>query len=366
MRTVVWSRFGAPCLLIALATALAAAGSVGEDVKAESFAVAAYLPDYRLGSAFAANLNASALHLTDLILFSVAPRPNLSERLMLSMCCLSSDHYEMARQARAHKDLQLGHLDNKSDSSSLKLWVTVGGGGRSDQFPLHDSAKGAKLTAALVDLARRELLDGVDLDCEHFTTQQDYLNYMLWVNATAHRLREHGVKVSVALHAGQLAFPDVYDAVDRVHLTTYDMVGAYHADLASTEDAATKLVQSGCPSHKVLLGIPAYSRHQGDSSKVRTFAETFDAAEVSGLNGFDLDALGSNYEGYMGDSPKSVREKVKLAKSLHLGGLFFWELGQDKHDSSVGAPGGVLLEAAATGKVFGALESEESAQDREL
>lgn len=361
------SRFSVSCLLIALTVAFAAAGNEDENAKAkaEPFAVAAYLPDYRLGGAFAEHLNASAVHLTDLILFSVSPRPNLSERLMLSMCCLSSNHYEMARQARAHKDLQEGG-PHENESSSLKLWVTVGGGGRSEQFPLHDSAKGAKLAAALVDLARRERLDGVDLDCEHFTTQQDYMNYMIWVNATAHRLREHNVRVSVALHAGQLAAPDVYAAVDRVHLTTYDMMGEYHADAAAAKDAAIKLIQSGCPSHKVLLGIPAYSRHQADPSKVRTFAETFDAAQASGSNGVDLDELGSSYEGYLGDSPKRVREKVELAMSLQLGGVFFWELGQDKHDSSVGAPGGVLLQAAATGKVYRRYESGDTTRDFEL
>jgi GH18 family chitinase len=50
--------------------------------------------------------------------------------------------------------------------------------------------------------------------------------------------------------------------------------------------------------------------------------------------------------GYRFDSPDDVRAKVEYALRSGLGGVFIWELGQDKRMPGQ-AEGGVLLEAAA-------------------
>jgi hypothetical protein len=92
--------------------------------------VAGYLPDYRSYI----NLNATASHLTDLILFSLQPHP----RGTVDGCCLNSDHYAMGRQA-------------KSLSPSLNLWVTIGGAGRSDAIP----------TIVQAPIKRNQLIEGV-------------------------------------------------------------------------------------------------------------------------------------------------------------------------------------------------------------
>lgn len=61
----------------------------------DNFVVAGYLPDYR----FYINLNATAPHMTDLILFSLEPSTSLS---LKRSCCLGSDHYQKAREAQAY------------------------------------------------------------------------------------------------------------------------------------------------------------------------------------------------------------------------------------------------------------------------
>ena len=48
---------------------------------------------------------------------------------------------------------------------------------------------------------------------------------------------------------------------------------------------------------------------------------------------------------YQVETPSAVAKKVKYAYEAGLGGVFFWELGQDKQSPS--APGGILLQAAA-------------------
>jgi hypothetical protein len=61
----------------------------------ETFAIAAYFPDYRQDF----NVNITAPLLTDLILFSLEPKADAS----LDGCCLKPEDYETARQARAYK-----------------------------------------------------------------------------------------------------------------------------------------------------------------------------------------------------------------------------------------------------------------------
>jgi hypothetical protein len=85
-----------------------------QSVKAREFVVGGYLPDYRAYI----NVNATAQFLTDVILFSVQPSGD--------GCCLGEHHYRLAREAQAYKQEQ-GY-------GSLRLWVAVGGGGRSDLF----------------------------------------------------------------------------------------------------------------------------------------------------------------------------------------------------------------------------------------
>lgn len=74
----------------------------------------AYLPDYRMTY----NVNASANHLTDLILFSIQP----DQQGMINGCCLQKDHYNVASGARDH-------------NNDLKIWVSIGGAGRSTGIP---------------------------------------------------------------------------------------------------------------------------------------------------------------------------------------------------------------------------------------
>lgn len=89
-------------------------------VKGDDFVVAGYLPDYRS----TINVNASALHLTDLMLFSMSPEAVIEEKK--NGCCVGREHFELIRKARAYK--------KEKQNKRLKLWLTIGGGERSDGF----------------------------------------------------------------------------------------------------------------------------------------------------------------------------------------------------------------------------------------
>jgi hypothetical protein len=95
--------------------------------------IAAYLPDYRA----AYNVNASAPHLTDLILFSIQPH----SRGMIGGCCLQPKHFQLGRNVREH-------------NSELRVWVTIGGAGRADAIPAitADAIKRKRLIDAILRL----------------------------------------------------------------------------------------------------------------------------------------------------------------------------------------------------------------------
>mmetsp|Transcript_15904 Transcript_15904/g.34490 ORF Transcript_15904/g.34490 Transcript_15904/m.34490 type:complete len:239 (+) Transcript_15904:295-1011(+) len=132
-----------------------------------------------------------------------------------------------------------------------------------------------------------------------------------------------------------------------------------------------RIVATRCRSRnharQVLLGIPAYARHLRDPSRVKTFGEIYDdeiririrdnenenenesdssaaAAANKDDDGRRLRFLHHSREGYEWDSPARIRAKVDLARQLKLGGIFFWELGQDKITTE--HPSGVLLESS--------------------
>ena len=107
---------------------------------APSFIVGGYLPDYR----FYINVNSTAIHLTDIMLFSLTPESVLKYHAAIKAgdnpspdsggCCLSSNHYEQIRKAKSYKREQQQQPQQQDDVNDLRLLLTVGGGGRSDGF----------------------------------------------------------------------------------------------------------------------------------------------------------------------------------------------------------------------------------------
>lgn len=87
----------------------------------EHLLISAYLPEYRSYI----NVNASSIHLTDLMLFSITPE-TITKRKGTDGCCVSPDHYDLIRQARSYK--------LEKEDKTLRLLLTVGGAGRSNGF----------------------------------------------------------------------------------------------------------------------------------------------------------------------------------------------------------------------------------------
>ncbi|KAL3805782.1 hypothetical protein HJC23_007743 [Cyclotella cryptica] len=342
----------------------------------KTFVLAGYLPEYRSYI----NVNETSIHLTDLMLFSVTPEAVMSS----DGCCLSSDHYDLIRKARSYK--------MEENNEVLRLLVTIGGAGRSNGFanivggnvqlqgkfvneliklcpsrdicvveeePLSQDSipfyytvhKDTESIGSPQKISEHERLDGIDLDFEGIQSIDEWKTYLELIIFVASRLNRHGLMVTVALHPGQFLPPKVCDVVDRVHVMTYDMIDGskgrqgHHAELPAVQGALKSFIDRGCPSSKLVLGIPAYARNGQNPGLVKTYSEIIDDYFKDGHTMTNEFRKIGFVNGYYFDSPAMVASKVKYAKSIGLGGVFMWEVGQDK--SSPDYSGGILLQAAA-------------------
>mmetsp|Transcript_16808 Transcript_16808/g.36569 ORF Transcript_16808/g.36569 Transcript_16808/m.36569 type:complete len:417 (+) Transcript_16808:46-1296(+) len=375
-----------PYILIGAAQASVAAAPHGaQQQQHPALIVSGYLPDYRSYI----NLNVTSDHLTDIILFSIQPRDDGTVE-GTDVCCLGETHYDMGRAARQYRRRRQqkqqkqqqqyvtgttrsgsdGH-GTKSMGEGLRLFVSVGGAGRSDAFAAiaSDDGRRSAFIANLVALCKREGLQGVDFDWEQPRTREELISYLYLLLEACAALHSSDLLVSVALHPRQFLHKHVYDAVDRVNLMTYDMItstgpGSHHAKLDDARQAVEMLVESGCSRSKIILGIPAYGRHEDNPGLVRTYSEIVDAfvseeektkqidadGDVASPSSIDAVRDMSTYQGYAFDSPTDVEKKVEYARNAGLGGVFFWEIGQDSFRDDidgVDGKGGILLQAAS-------------------
>ena len=321
-----------------------AALSFSSNAENNDFIVAGYLPDYRASI----NLNATLVHLTDVVLFSLTPASVVSGGG--SSCCLSKEHFALVRKARSYK--------LEKTKSSIRILITIGGGGRSDGFA--DIVSGSSNTRhsflhGIVKICRENELDGVDWDNENIQTYEQWEAYLHFLVEASTFLHKHNLLVSVALHPGQYLPSEVCRKVDRVHLMAYDMMhnqhSKHHASFKSVKKALSSFSSNGCPSSKLIMGIPAYARHESNPGKVKTYAEIVDEF-LSEQDEHDVDTKEiitnlSSWKGYQFDSASDAKVKAEYAKDNDYGGCFLWELGQDKRISDV-ADGGVLTEAMSS------------------
>jgi chitinase len=346
-----------------ISNSVVGATRIVDEAKEDDFVVGGYLPNYRFGGGGGGiDLNRTALALTDLYLFSsdldpfAADAEHLLSHQNSALCCLDSQvHWSKAFQAKAYK------AEQQVDNGDLKLWLTVGGGGRSmglsklfttaqDRIPI--------VAQALAVVCQTLDLHGIDIDYQsglnRGVERQAFMTFLELLADALHRAGPY--LVSTTLRPGMWVPKKVYRVVDRVHVMTYD---GPHAPLEQyVKPAIQACLKEKIPPSKMVLGIPAYGRHKHNPNKVMTFAEMYDEAQQQQQeqNNDDDDMDNSTmmmidtrteHNGFVFDSPATVRLKAQYAKDMGLKGIFFWELGQDKQHHEL-APSGFLLQAAAS------------------
>lgn len=199
--------------------------------------------------------------------------------------------------------------------------------------------------------------DGIDFDFENILTFGQWEAYLQFLVQASTFLHKHNLLVTVALHPGQFLPERVCQSLDRVHVMAYDMVAQSqnsHAPFQEVKSVMSSFASNGCPPSKLIMGLPSYARHESNPGWVKTYEEVineFISSEQehipeqrpvkSAINELNF------WKGYRFDSAYDARVKSEYAKQKNYGGVFLWEIGQDKQLPGV-ADGGILVESLSS------------------
>lgn len=274
----------------------------------------------------------------------------------------------------------------KKQYPQLKIMVSIGGwGGCSFCSELFASAERRKVfTATTVALFKKYEIDGLDLDWEypaiegfpgHKYMAADKDNFTDLIKDLR---KEMGNDFLLTFAAGgfvkyleqSIDWDAVIPSVDFVNLMTYDLVGGYatvtghHTPLGnykpnqeSTAKCVDWLLNKKVPAQKLIIGAAMYARvweNVPDTGNGLYQSGKF----KQGVAYYDFSTYFSDTSGYKYywdkkakapyqynaskklfatfDDKNSIREKTRFIRKKKLGGIMFWELGQDlKQDGLV-------------------------------
>lgn len=305
-----------------------------KDDSDKEFVVVGYLPEWRYESA---NYDTLSQYLTHLLLFSLEPTPS-GEITAL----------DRLPSTEVFKEIQRFSAENNTE-----VLICFGGNGRSAGFSqMVKSAKArSRFVTAVVDLCEIYGLSGVDYNWEYpgYAFGRGYKEKEL-VDADYRGLKDlvldtrkafleanKGKNKKNKLKTITMAYyPDtrqeqllvdfgISDIVDYMHSMSYDQSGEHHSTLAFGKKTADQAKDTLLPLRKVTLGLPFYGRHRSGNwvtyedivqkhSPLPSHVDIVrdDAGMKFGFNGRD-----------------TIKEKVRYAKKLGLGGVMVWEAGQD-------------------------------------
>ena len=203
------------------------------------FRVVGCLPDYRIDQ-----VNASWMtRLTDLVYFSIQPDKS--------------------------GELDLGHLDQPSfeelrqltRKNKVRLSICVGGCGKSQGFSTMapDQNLRQDFIHQLKNFCLLQDLDGVDFDWEFPQNREEVIAYERLLVETKAAFQQHRLLVTVAVGPHMFMSSPIYEALDYIHLMSYDHSAQHSTYRESLSDVAQQL-EFGVPAKKLCLEIPFYGR----------------------------------------------------------------------------------------------------------
>lgn len=277
----------------------------GETAPAASFRVVGYAPDYSYERIDPAAYN----RITDLILFSAV---------------LTDDG---AFPAEGIAALPVSKFREIKREHQVRIHLCFGGWGRSGGFPemACDTAKRHAFIETLLQWSLDNDFDGVDYDWEFPANPEEHAAYSTLLLETAEAFHPHGLRVTIALGHTQSLDQAAYNAVDAIHLMTYDM-GTRHATERAAQSAVRRLIRAGVPPEKIVLGVPFYGRRMDN----RDIAMAYNNI----LNQFTPSPDEDEAGGFYFNNIETIRRKTRYAQEERLAGIMIWELSMDTNDET--------------------------------
>lgn len=267
---------------------------------APDFRVAGYLPEYRVDAIDPSQVAG----LTDLIVFSVAPRGNGS---------LETKAWPKRRLAKARA---------LAAKAKARLLLAVGGWGRSAGFPgmAGNDRSRQRFVKELSAFCQANGFKGVVYDWEFPENAKEEASCSNLFRDTKRIFAPKRWTVECAVNPARPLPHSWLIHLDAVQLMSYDN-GPRHATFAQAEKDLDTMTKLRTPTNKLVLGLPFYGRQITNRNNALTYAEIKQRFRPSK----EQDEAG----GFYFNGPDTLVKKVKLAKQRGLAGVMIWEIGQD-------------------------------------
>lgn len=249
----------------------------------------------------------------------------------------------------------------KHHHPQVKVMCSIGGWGTNASFEalVTDSAKAGRFVESTAKLVREYNFDGVDLDWEYPNSRQQ--GQFLTTLVVALRRALPSALLSIAAPANLDNINQLDMTIDREldfwNVMTYDFCGGwshkagFHSNLLGDNGdnnlnghkVISYYVQKGIPSHKLVLGMPAYGRTFVGAKRI---GSRFNSSETIDYKNLPLPGTTPIYDDkrvatsctdgkqlVVYDDPRSVAVKAKYIRSQGLGGGFFWDSAGDTNSA---------------------------------
>ncbi len=240
----------------------------------------------------------------------------------------------------------------------LGVKVLISFNGKHDTYSRMVSQKSTRevFISSVMGIVEEYGLDGVDNDWEYPSTKNGSAQGNLYLMREFSNIL-HAPNVNKLLTAAIVPgkyegsnsngiLQETFDCVDWFNIMTYDdfstsVPGIHHSPMSLMEVAYNYwIVKRGLPTHKFVGGIPIYGRASGITQSGTTMTYKSILAQGGSPDENSAWVTSSSYNG--GNTPYEVfyngrplvREKTRFCIDKGLGGVMFWEAGQDTHDDT--------------------------------
>jgi GH18 family chitinase len=172
----------------------------------------------------------------------------------------------------------------------------------------------------MITFCQANAFDGVDLDWEHPKGPAQQAAYTRLIVETKKAFTPVRLSLTAAIAGWQQLSPTAAQALDRIHLMSYDAQGK-HSTLRQARQDIDRLRRAGIPAGRICLGLPFYGRSLDKKRTAYTYAEI--------VRRFAPASTADETNGIFFNGPATIRRKTRLAISSGLAGVSIWEIGQD-------------------------------------
>jgi len=269
-------------------------------------AISVYFPDYR----YQADVEPEFFGTTHLVLFSSKPNDDGS----VDFDRITPGLLEVGRKAQ---------------TENIKVTFCVGGWGRGKLFAnaVSTAENRARFVTALADFCEQHQLDGVDIDWEFPRGETEHADFTLFLRDLSTRLRADDRLLTVALGYTRPLSAECYTYIDQVNLMCYH---PWNPPKTSQREwlanAVEKMLASGLPPEKLLLGVGFYAKELGGERR---------AISYKTLSGANARPLPESEHGFSPANTDACDLRLELVREHQLGGVMVWDYGHDSTEADV-------------------------------